>query len=177
MTLRTIALVLFGLFVLFTLRRRLRRDPGRQRSWRPRRMLVSVAVLVAVGSALLLAARHTPHALAAGAGGLAVGAVLGVVGLRLTRFESNPEALFFMSNGYLNAVLVLVVIGRLAYRFAVIGAAGQSSAGPRFQIHPITLFLLTLLIGYAASYMTGLLRTARKLGSGLLVAGAPSGGG
>jgi hypothetical protein len=138
-------------------------------------MVAGATVLMLFGSVLLLAARHNPQALAAGAGGLVIGAGLGVVALRLTRFESNADALFFTSNSYLNAVLVLAVIGRLVYRFAVVGAAGPSSSGPaRFQVHPITLFLLTLLIGYAASYMTGLLRTARKYGRELLVAGAPS---
>jgi uncharacterized membrane protein len=161
MTLRTLLLAASLLVVFFTLRRRIR-NFGRQPMLRPRRMVVSIAAMVVVGTGVLLAVRHDPNALASSAGGLAIGAGLAVVGLRLTRFESSPEGLFFTPNKYLGAVLIAAVISRLSYRFAVVGARQNSTALAAFQNNSITLFLITVLIGYTAAYLIGLLRTVRK---------------
>lgn len=48
-------------------------------------------------------------------GGLAAGALAGILGLALTRFEATPQGLFYTPNRWLVLALTLVVIARLAF--------------------------------------------------------------
>src|SRR5689334_11123854 len=56
-----------------------------------------------------------PNALAGGAAGVALGGVLGIAGLALTRWESTPTSLHYTPNRWLVLIVTLVVSARVLY--------------------------------------------------------------
>ncbi len=147
--------------------RRFRRLFGRQRV-QPKRMRLRVALLGFVGALLLLGGmRHTDIALAAIAG-LAGGAALASLGLRLTRFERTPQGQFYTPHGGIGLALSVLLLGRLAYRFYVVYPALQanrSAAADPFSgvaASPLTAAMLALLIAYYIAYTIGVLIRSGK---------------
>lgn len=79
-----------------------------------------VAVLISTGIFLLAAAVTTawvPDALAYTLIGFAVGCVLGMIGLALTRWESDSRALHFTPNRSLVLLITLLVAARVVFGF------------------------------------------------------------
>ena len=157
--------------VALVLYRRVRRNFGRQPLRVGRLMLRSG--LLALIAALLLLVGLVGGAAASSTGlgvlaGLAVGGVLGTVGLRMTRFEHGASGHWYTPNPVIGAVLTALLLGRLAYRFfavravAAIAVAAEPSAIAVFQRSPLTLAIAGLLIGYHLIYGIGLLRAARR---------------
>ena len=89
------------------------------------------------------------------------GALLGFLGLRLTRFETNAAGHSYTPNTHIGIALSALFVGRMAYRLIVLNGAttGQNHAPP-FQ-SPLTLFILGLTVGYYLVYQTGLLIHSR----------------
>ena len=98
--------------------------------------------------------------------GLAVGCALGLVGLRLTRWEPSPGSLHFTPNRWLVLGITLVVTARLLYGFwrgwhtwhagvegdswfAAAGVAGSMAAG-------------AVVLGYYLAYWVGVRRRHRR---------------
>jgi len=92
------------------------------------------------------------------AAGLAGGAALAVLGLKLTRFERTPQGLFYTPNGILGMSLVLLFVGRLAYRAIEVYALSASNTVTGFAVSSVTLAVFGLLAGYYIGYAVGLLR-------------------
>ena len=133
----------------------MRRMVGRQKFSRLRALgtLTIFPVLIA----LLASAAHAhAEALLGLAGGLAVGSVLGMYGLRLTRFEATEEGGFYTPSAHLGIALSLLLVGRLLYRLVEIyrGAPAATS----LALSPLTLLVIGLLAGYYVAYAVGLLR-------------------
>jgi hypothetical protein len=140
-------------FVLFLIYRRFRRTFGRQ-PLRPKRMIVRMTVLGVIGLLLLPAAlRSADSALAIGVG-LAVGLGLGMWGAKHTRFERHQQELHYIPHTYAGMVVAALFLGRLIYRFVMLGQGGLSSPGalgPIYQ-NPVTLSVFFVLIGYYVYY-------------------------
>jgi hypothetical protein len=151
--------------------RRIRRNFGRQ-PYQPARMTLRIGILSVVAALLLFASASHSTLLAAGLGGLVLGAVLGVVGLRLTRFESGPDGFFYTPHTYIGVGLSALFIGRIVYRFVVVGqfgasasmAPGQAGANPwaAYTMNPLTLTIFTLIVGYYVTYFAGVMLRARN---------------
>jgi hypothetical protein len=110
-----------------------------------------------------------PHAFAYTLAGLTGGCVLGLLGLALTRWEAEPQALYYTPNRPLLLTITLVVVARMAYGvfrswhawratpaesswLAEAGVAGSLAAG-------------AVVLGYYLAYWTGvwlLLRRHRR---------------
>jgi hypothetical protein len=138
---------------------RFRRAVGRQRLSAARPWItLSIFSLVVVLLVYLVRA-HT-DVLGWMAGGLAAGTLLGVYGLRATRFEPLEEGLFFTPNAYLGIALSLLFFGRMLYRVFEVYSSQSSGAPvpPDFARHPFTLAVFGLLAGYYVTYAVGLLR-------------------
>ena len=86
--------------------------------------------------------------------------------MRLTRFEVTPAGLFYTPNAYLGAALSVLLIARIAWRYAQIYAAqGPLDASPaEFGRSPLTLLIFGMLAGYYTVYSAGLLRWSRSAG-------------
>jgi heme A synthase len=141
--------------------RRMRRLIGRQRSKLPRHVIAVVLlpiVLALLGFSAWLANRDALMALG---GGVLAGVALGVVGLRLTRFEKTEEGWFYTPNAHIGIALSALLVGRLAYRFIVVGpllAAPARDASQSLARSPLTLLIVGTLLAYYAAYSAGLLR-------------------
>jgi hypothetical protein len=138
---------------------RFRRLAGRQRStsirpWIP--VIVFPIVVLLIGFSLMA------HPLALGAllGGLAAGLVLGIYGLKLTKFEKTNEGLFYTPNAHLGIALSLLLVGRLIYRMVQISTAGPVN---NFGNSPMTLAILGTLAAYYVTYAIGHLMWRSKV--------------
>jgi hypothetical protein len=145
--------------------RRVRRQFGRQ-PVRRGAMIARVAILCVVAGLASLAGLHDPRLLGGLAGGLLGGVVLGLVGLRLTRFERGADGRdLYLPNPWIGATVTAVLVGRLAWRFLVLmprAGATLAPAAPQFGNSPLTLLVVGLMIGYYVSYYAGLLVHHRR---------------
>ena len=138
--------------------RRVQRQFGRQ-PFTPKRQIARLVFLVVAMAALLfLAVSVDGFALPIGAC-LAAGAAIGLVNLRLTRFEWSEGGDYYYPHPYIGAVLSLLLVGRLIYRFAVIGSMSVPGGQPPTiaQQGPLTFAFAGLLVGYYVAYIIGLL--------------------
>jgi hypothetical protein len=160
---QTLVPVLFAPLILFILYRRFRRNFGRQ-PIQPKRMGLRIGILAIVSAALLITALRDMALFGGGLAGLAVGAVLGVVGLRLIRFEFTPQGNFYTPNGYIGGAVSVLLIGRLLYRFLVLAPTSQApdpNPFAAFQRSPLTLAIFTVLVGYYITLYVGIFLAGR----------------
>jgi hypothetical protein len=138
--------------------RRIRRQFGRQ-PLRAKPMTIRLVFLGLVTLGLVAAAVLLPTAMPAIVGGLALGAALGVTNLKLTRFEWTLEGDYYYPHPYIGAALSLVLVARVAYRYAVLGgmqAIGNHPQPPPGQ-SPLTFAIVAVLIGYYVAFIVGVL--------------------
>ena len=155
-------------FIAWRFYRRIRANIGRQKFNTAR----SATILVIFGVVSVLAAYSTffrLDLLLAQTGGLLVGVMIGLVGLKLTEFADEAEGRFYTPNSYLGVAVSVLLIGRIAYRFFVLytldPAAQREMSG--LGQSPLTLGLFGLTAGYYVAYHVGLLakwRGAKTIG-------------
>jgi hypothetical protein len=142
--------------------RRIRRQFGRQ-PLKVKPIIVRLVILGSVTLALTAVAVLMPTMTWAIAGGLSLGAAIGVTNLKLTRFEWTPEGDYYYPHPYIGAALSLLLIARVAYRYAALGgmqAIGNHPQPPPGQ-SPLTFAILALLIGYYVAFAIGVLIVRR----------------
>ena len=149
----------FAALVVWRVYARLRRLVGRQRLSKVRPWVTVVALPLVFVLLLATNLAHPATSVAALAGAL-VGAGLGVLGTRLTKFEATPAGLFYTPNAHLGIALSLLLVVRLAWRFVVLQTAGRGLAPQSLQIgaSPLTMAIFGTLAGYYVTYAIGLLR-------------------
>lgn len=153
--------------------RRVSRQFGRQ-PIRRKRMIARIVIFVILGGVLALSGLHR-LALAEGLlGGILVGCAIGLVGLRLTRFEVDPvKGDCYVPNPWIGALLTALLLGRLGWRLLHAGyltpqtpamaPEGMAAMQPMTQLMtPLTLLVMGLLVGYYIAYYTGLLIHHRR---------------
>ncbi len=157
------ALIIFGVY------RRMRRTFGRQTVNVPR-MWVRVLILIAVGALISYAAVRNLNTLEALAGGVACGAALAFLGLRHTQFEVTSEGRFYTPHTYIGLLVTALFLGRLAYRYIAMFAAGPASmsTGPAnpmaaYANNPWTAATVGILFTYYILYYVGVLLKSRTL--------------
>ena len=151
----TIGLLAFFPLLVWRVYARERRMTGRQKLSRARAwtMLVVFPALIAL---LAFAAHAHGEALLGLAAGLAIGSVMGLYGLRLTRFEATDEGGFYTPSAYLGIAVSLLLAGRLLYRLVEILRGDPAAVS--LALSPLTLLVVGLLAGYYVAYAIGLLR-------------------
>lgn len=163
-----VALALIAL-VPISLVQRYRVGTSRQRA-RGWLAAVNLAGLTLSAIVFLIGAAFTtiwvPRAFTYSAAGLAVGCVLGIIGLWLTRWEHGRDALHYTPNRLLVLVVTLMVTARIGYGFwraihawrsgvtdemwwGVSGIAGSMAAG-------------AVVLGYYLAYWIGVRRRYRR---------------
>jgi DMSO/TMAO reductase YedYZ heme-binding membrane subunit len=158
--------------------RRVSRSFGRQPIKR-KTMIARIAIFAVVGVLLALSGLQKIELAEGLAGGVVLGAALGLLGVRLTRFEVDPvRGDCYVPNPWIGAFLTVLLLGRLAYRFIVVmpqvqqahaalQAQGAPDAGAQawssgYNSSPLTMLVIGLLLGYYILYFTGLLVHHRR---------------
>ena len=138
---------------------RIRRMVGRQRLSKVRPWVTLVVFPLVLALLGLLAWGHPAQFAWLGAG-VTLGALLGVAGLKLTRFEATAEGLFYTPNAHLGIALSLLLVARIVYRLgqAFLLDMTDPRAADDFVRSPFTLVIFGLLAGYYIAYAVGLLR-------------------
>ncbi|MGO8930857.1 MAG: hypothetical protein ACLQU3_28710 [Limisphaerales bacterium] len=154
------------LFLLFAWRiyTRFRRMVGRQRLSKVR-LRMTLAVYTPLIVLLCFAGREHPERLLWLAGGLGLGFLLGLFGLKKTRFEPTQQGLFYTPHAHLGIFLSLLFAARIAYRLLEVYAIKPAAQHGHddFARSPITLVVFGLLAGYYITYAIGLLRWRNRL--------------
>ncbi len=153
--------------------RRVSRSFGRQPIQR-KRMIFRVVVFSIIGAALALSGFHKLELAEGLFGGVLIGGAIGLVGLRLTRFEIDPvKGDCYLPNVWIGALLSVLLLGRLAWRLMVVwpqfehgampaqavGGTGQSIG---YASSPLTMLVIGLLVGYYILYYSGVLVHHRR---------------
>jgi hypothetical protein len=153
--------ILLGAFIAWRLYRRIRRNVGRQKL-RPRRAIVGLVIIcVAIvgisGFLIILAGSQFPRLGGGFGGGLLCGALTGLLGLRLTKFETTDEGHFYTPDTRIGVGLSLLLVGRVIYRSILLNNNAYVPGHPAPMQSPLTFFIIGLTLGYSLVYYTGLL--------------------
>lgn len=150
--------------IAFAVWRRVRMQFGLQ-PIRRKRMVARIVIFAVVTGLIGLAAIHSMQLLIGLMGGFVAGAALGLIGLRLSRFEVHPvKGDCYVPNPYMGMVVTTLLLARLAWRFAMLAPSMQDPTGGTPPMHgpamgqsPLTLLTFGLVTGYYVSYYAGLL--------------------
>jgi hypothetical protein len=155
MTSPAVPILIGGLFA-WSIYRRVRRNIGRQ-PLHPRRAIKSIVILSLISAVIIYTSMQNTNLLLGFGGGILLGALLGFVGLKLTRFEITDEGHFYTPNTHIGVALSVLFVGRIAYKYVPSGNAATAQ-NPAMPFHsPLTLFILGLTVGYYIVYQTGIL--------------------
>lgn len=154
-----------GALVVWRMYSRMRRVIGRQQLSNNRPWITIVVFTLLFGLLLFSTLAHPMNALAL-VGGAGFGAALGVLGLRLTKFEQTAEGLFYTPSAHLGIALSALFIGRIAWRFFQLYSLGGEAppAGMNdITRSPLTLVIFATLASYYVTYAIGLIRWHRRV--------------
>jgi hypothetical protein len=154
-----------GALVAWRMYSRMRRVIGRQQ-FHKNRPWITIVLFALLFGLLMFSSLAQPMNAVALVAGVACGSALGVVGLRLTKFEQTPEGLFYTPSAHLGIALSLLLFGRVAYRmYQTYALADQASATGMNAVtnSPLTLVIFATLAGYYVTYAIGLLRWHRRV--------------
>lgn len=158
--------VAIGAFVLWRVTKRVRRLVGRQ-PVRPARLLLTLIVFPLLVAMLGAASLTRPDMLVGLAAGLAIGAGIGVIALRMTRYEATDQGLFYTPNTAIGVALSLLFVGRVLYRFGAVYLE-TGTVDPRafqsFGSSALTLLIFGVLAGYYVAYAIGIQLWRRSSG-------------
>ena len=147
--------IFFGGLIAWSIYRRVRRNVGQQKL-RSGRIIRSIVILSVVTLLIFSASLHLPKLTLGLAGGLLPGALLGLIGLKLTKFETNDEGHFYTPDMRIGVGLSLLFVGRLIYRFWALHGTTTMPKGPQPFQSPLTLVIFGLIAGYYLVYYIGL---------------------
>ena len=147
--------VVIGGMVAWRFYRRLRRNIGQQ-PLRPRRIITSIVIFSLVSVMFFAGYAQFPKILLALAGGLFLGALLGLVGLKLTKFETTEQGHFYTPNTHIGIGLSLLLAGRIVYRLFFFNTDNPSPNAPQAFQSPLTMLCFGLIAGYYLVYYIGL---------------------
>jgi hypothetical protein len=119
----------------------------------------SLAVLTIFIALVAIAENSSSLALAAG---LAVGALLGAWGVRLTTFDDVDGALHFQPDRYLGLALALLLLGRLAWRLFAGPLDQEGWTLAAFVRNPSTMLVFGLFSAHLIVYAIGLIWWVRR---------------
>lgn len=135
--------------------RRVRRNIGRQKL-QSRRIIFRMLILGLASCFILAGAYSLPLAALGFAGGALAGALLSLLGLRHTKFDTTPEGHFYTPNTYIGLALSFLLLGRIAYRMLMWSSPSGLAGQPDLFHSPLTLVLVGVTVGYYLGYYTGL---------------------
>lgn len=165
MTPNVIAPLVVAPLIVWRLYARTRRNFGRQ-PIQPKRTWTRVAIFSVVTLLVATQGLLDPRLAVGLTAGLIGGVALGMLALKLTRFEIDGRNDCYFPNPWIGMALTALLLGRLLYRLMVLypGMAHAASGGyAAYQRSPLTMAILGLLLGYYIAYYVGLLIHHRRV--------------
>jgi len=157
----TVVMLLLVPLLVWRTYSRVRRLIGRQRLTRVRPW-ISLIVMPLLAGLLSWVAWPAVDKIGWLAAGIAAGAALSALGLKLTAFERTPQGFFYTPNRYLGMSLVLLFVGRIVYRVIEVTVLSAGNTVTGFALSSLTLAVFGLLAGYYVGFNAGLLRWRYK---------------
>jgi hypothetical protein len=165
--------LLIAALVAWRLYSRVRRLVGRQRLSKVRPW-ITICIFPVLTALFVASSIGRPLSLLSLIGGAVVGVALGVYGLRVTRFETAADGLYYTPAAHLGIALSVLVVARIGYRFAQVYYFGPNLGAPTLDgappAHPMayastpaTLLIFGAFAGYYVTYAIGLLRWRRSI--------------
>ena len=156
---RILVWIAVGIYILIRLYIRLRRTIGQQ-EYRRRRLIMYLVVYGGVSTALAVPALGHPQLVLGWIGGMASGILLGVLGLRLTRFEETPKGRCYIPSAHIGVGLFLLFLGRIIYQGVAIYSNLSLTGRPQppWGHSALTDLTFNLLAGYYITHSIGLMR-------------------
>lgn len=152
---QTAFFIVMGGLMAWSIYRRARRNIGRQKL-RPKRVIMRLVLFCVASFFIIIAGLQAPHVLLGFGGGILAGASLGVLGLKLTQFETTEEGHFYTPDTRIGVGLALLLAGRLIYRMFVLSNTSLASGHPPPMQSPLTFLIIGLTFGYYLVYYIGL---------------------
>jgi TRAP-type mannitol/chloroaromatic compound transport system permease large subunit len=154
------------LLVLFIVYRRIKRTVGTQ-PFQPRKLKVRTGIFLVVALLLLIAGLLHPILWAADGAGLIAGSALAWLAIRHNRFEWREAGLHYRTHTAIQAVVVALFVGRIAYRFAFAGQQTAASPDNQAQMQmyardPWTAAVFFVLVAFYIGYYTYILRKGKE---------------
>jgi hypothetical protein len=144
--------------------RRVRRNIGRQ-LYRPRKLLGAAIFFTVIAGLIALGAAANPQVLGGLGAGLLIALPLGVVALRLTKWENSTAGEFYTPNTTIGLAVTLLFLGRIVYRVVSFLGPIDADAPPpplsAFQ-NPLTLLVFGITAGFYITYYIGLYLRGRS---------------
>jgi hypothetical protein len=151
--------IAIGGYLAWRFYRRVRRNIGKQKL-QPGRIIASLCILsmFSVGILYFGVTLHNTNVLLSFGGGLALGAGLGLIGLRLTRFETTETGHFYTPNTHIGIALSALLAARVIYRYMFFNPSMTAAQGnnPLQIFSPLTCLIIGLTFGYYIVYYIGL---------------------
>lgn len=129
---------------------------------RPRRIILRLVLFCVAGFFIIWAGIQFPRILAGFGPGILGGAVLGFLGLKLTRFETTEAGHYYTPDTRIGMGITLLLAGRVIYRMIVLNSESLAPGHPPAMQSPLTFFIIGLTFGYGVVYYIGLFVHARE---------------
>jgi hypothetical protein len=154
--------LLFVCLIAWRIYIRARRNIGRQ-PLQPKRMVVRIVIFAVVTCGLAVFSFFNPRLLIGLGAGLALGAPLALLGLKLTQFETTTQGQFYTPNSAIGVALTVLLVGRVAYRMMLLSTASRNPGQPpAFMQSALSFCVFGILAGYYVAYYIGVLAQSRK---------------
>ena len=160
----TLALLCLVPLLVWRIYSRLKKLVARQKSqlWRHRLVAFGVPALIVF---LATTTKFEILPLSSLGAGVLAGGWLGVLGIKLTRFEQVGKDYYFTQHRYLGLAITMLFIARLLYRGMEIYLNTRLDVPvppPPFGQSPLTMAAYGMVTGYYAAYAWGLLRWRQR---------------
>lgn len=160
----TLALLFLVPLLVWRIYSRLKKLVARQKSqlWRHRLVAFGFPALIVF---LATTTKFEILPLSSLGAGVLAGGWLGVLGIRLTRFEQVGKDYYFTQHRYLGLAITMLFIARLLYRGMEIYLNTRLDVPvppPPFGQSPLTMAAYGMVTGYYAAYAWGLLRWRQR---------------
>lgn len=160
MTSSQIILTVMIPLVVWRLYSRYRKLVGKQHV-RPAKLWMSAILFPLVFVMIAFGSLSNQTALLCLLGGGLAGVCLSVLGHKLTKYENTTGILSYTPNATIGLALLLILSGRIGFRFFQMANATQQQGQAAMQSltsSPLTTLIIGLLMCYYASYSIGILR-------------------
>ena len=160
----TLALLFLVPLLVWRIYSRLKKLVARQKSqlWRHRLVAFGVPALIVF---LATTTKFDILPLSSLGAGVLAGGWLGVLGIKLSRFEQVGKDYYFTQHRYLGLAITMLFIARLLYRGMEIYLNTRLDVPvppPPFGQSPLTMAAYGMVTGYYAAYAWGLLRWRQR---------------